>query len=96
MDLEKIAKLADLTLTEEEKNIIGPQLTDVVKFFDQLNEVNTDDITPTSQTTGLTDITRADEVNVTRTLKSEEALFNAKQENNNYFVVDAVIDYENS
>lgn len=84
MDLDKIARLADITLTEEEKSKLEPQLSEVVKFFDQLNEVNTDGVEPTSQTTGLIDVTRPDEIDVTRILPQD-----------GYFEVDALLDKDN-
>ena len=96
MDLDKIAKLADLTLSDEEKKEFESELGEVVKFFDQLGEVNTDSVTPTSQTTGLTDVLRKDQINPSRIFNTEESVLNGKEIHNNYFVVDQVIDYDAS
>lgn len=92
MDLSKLSKLADLTLSDTEAKELEPQLTEIIDFFDQLNEVDTQNTEPTSQTTGLVDVTRSDKINTTRILPVSEAVSNAKHEINNYFVVDALLD----
>lgn len=42
--VEKIAQLARLKLTEEEKETIGKQLISILEFVNQLNEVNTEGV----------------------------------------------------
>jgi len=91
LDLEKLAKLADLKLSDSEKKELEPQLAEVVEYFDQLKNIDTENTRPTSQTTGLVDVTRPDKINPTRILSAEEATSNAKLEHNNYFVVDALL-----
>ena len=39
-DVEHVAKLARLELTEEEKELYTKQLGDVLKYVDQMNEVD--------------------------------------------------------
>lgn len=60
--LEKIATLARLSLTEEEKVRYAKQLSQVLDYFDILNEVDTSQVEETCQVTGLSDIVRPDEV----------------------------------
>lgn len=60
-DIEKIAGLARLALTEEEKTQYARELSVVLDYFAQLNEVDTSDVPETCQVTGLEDVTRADE-----------------------------------
>jgi len=91
-DIKRISELATLTLTDKEIETFAPQLGEVVEYFDQLNEVDTSSTEPTSQTTGLEDVTRADEIDTTRVLSVEQAVLNAHHEHNNYFVVDALLD----
>jgi len=99
-DISRIAKLADLSLTNSEVKKFTKELGDVVEYFDTLNEVDTGNTKPTSQTTGLTNVLREDTVDVNRILSKEEALSNSEKVNNNYFKVNAVInktgDVENS
>lgn len=46
MDVRKIAKLAHLEITEEEVAIYTPQMADIVKYVEQLNELDTGDVEP--------------------------------------------------
>jgi aspartyl-tRNA(Asn)/glutamyl-tRNA(Gln) amidotransferase subunit C len=45
-DIEKIAQLAHLEITREELQIFAPQITDIVAYVEQLNEIDTHDVTP--------------------------------------------------
>ncbi len=88
-DLEHIAKLARIELTEEEKQTFLPQLDSVLDYLDILNQVNTDDISPTYQVNGLSNVIRADEVK--ESLPVELATSTAARVKDNYFVVTATI-----
>ena len=46
MDVRKIAKLAHLEITDEEVAIYTPQMANIVKYVEQLNELDTEDIEP--------------------------------------------------
>ena len=48
-EVEKIALLANLELTEDEKLSFSGQLAEIVEYIDQLNELDTSAITPWSQ-----------------------------------------------
>lgn len=74
-DLIRLAKLADIQITDSEISEIAPQLTEIVNFFDQLKEVDTSNVEPTSQTTGLVDVLRDDEIDVTRIIDKSEEIF---------------------
>lgn len=45
-DIEKVAQLAHLELDEEELNTFGRQMTEIVNYVEQLNELNTKDVEP--------------------------------------------------
>ena len=92
-DIDRIAKLSQLTLTVEEKNKLGKQLSSVINYFEELKQVDVGDTDPTSQTTGLTDILRPDEINPENILSAEEAISGKDDSkiNNNYFVVPMLI-----
>ncbi len=60
-EIEKIATLARLSLTEEEKNRYAEQLSQVLGYIDMLNEVDTSQVEETCQVTELSDIVRKDE-----------------------------------
>ena len=61
-DIEHIAKLARLKLSEEELEKYRAQLSDVFGYIDQLQEVDTTNVEPTAQVTGLENGFREDEV----------------------------------
>lgn len=45
-DVEHVAKLARLALSEEEKSLFTKQLADIVKYVESLNELDTTNIEP--------------------------------------------------
>lgn len=87
-----VAKLAKLPLADDEVELFSKQLSEVVTFFDELNEVDTENVEPTHQTTGLTDVLRRDEIKPVNILSVEEAVSQAKNVYNNLFVVPRLID----
>ena len=45
-DIEKVAELAHLELAPEELKIFGPQITEIVAYVEQLNELDTMNVEP--------------------------------------------------
>jgi aspartyl-tRNA(Asn)/glutamyl-tRNA(Gln) amidotransferase subunit C len=45
-DIKKIAQLAHLEITEEERRIFAPQIAEIVAYVEQLNEIDTSAIEP--------------------------------------------------
>jgi aspartyl-tRNA(Asn)/glutamyl-tRNA(Gln) amidotransferase subunit C len=88
-DLEHIAKLARIELTDAEKDTFLPQLESVIEYFDILNQVNTDGVEPTYQVNNLYNVLRTDEV--TKSLPVNLATSTAARTKDNYFVVTATI-----
>jgi aspartyl-tRNA(Asn)/glutamyl-tRNA(Gln) amidotransferase subunit C len=46
MDVKHVAKLAHLEITDEEVAIYTPQLAEIVKYVEQLNELETESVEP--------------------------------------------------
>ena len=46
MDVRKIAKLAHLEISDEEVALYTPQMNDIVKYVEQLNALDTENIEP--------------------------------------------------
>jgi len=90
-DVEHIARLAKLNLTPQEILKYQKQLSEVVSYVSELSEIDTSDIEPTSQTTGLTNVVRNDEVKANG-LTQKEALSGTEETYNGYFVVPMVLD----
>jgi aspartyl-tRNA(Asn)/glutamyl-tRNA(Gln) amidotransferase subunit C len=59
-EVEHIAKLARLGLSEKEKEKYAKELGGILDYIGKLNEVDTQNIEPTSQVTGLENILRQD------------------------------------
>jgi len=45
-DIRKIAELAHIEITEDELNVFGPQMSEIVQYVEQLNAVDTSNIEP--------------------------------------------------
>lgn len=90
-DVKHVANLAKLNLTEEELKKFVPQLSSIVDYISSLNEVDTQGVEPTSQTTGLTNVFNPDEVSSERVLTQDEALSGTDNIHNGYFKVKAIL-----
>ncbi len=84
-DVEHVAKLARLELTEEEKELYTKQLGDVLKYVDQMNEVDTSNVKPMSHAIDFVNVMREDRVVYDHT--KEELMANAPDEENGFFKV---------
>lgn len=84
-DVEHVAKLARLELTEEEKELYTKQLGDVLKYVDQMNEVDTANVEPLSHPIDFVNVMRDDVVHYEQT--KEQLMANAPDEENGFFKV---------
>lgn len=89
-NITAVAHLARLTLTPDDEKRLPGQMAETLSSVDVLNEMPTNDLSPTSQVTGLTNITREDMVEPS--LSPEEALANAARTHNGFFVVPYVFE----
>lgn len=89
-EVKHIAKLAGLTLSESEVEIFSGQLSETILYVEKLNELPTEKVSSTSQTTGLKNVFREDEVK--SSFSQEQALGNAKKTYKGYFVTKPVFD----
>ncbi|GMK42137.1 aspartyl/glutamyl-tRNA(Asn/Gln) amidotransferase subunit C [Paenibacillus sp. CCS19] len=89
-DVQHVANLARLALTDEEKETFTGQLNAILKYADKLNELNTDGVEPTSHVLPLANVMRADEVRPS--LPIEAVLRNAPDEEDGQIKVPAVLE----
>lgn len=89
IDVFKVAKLANIPLTKEETNL-GKQLEETLSYIENLGEVKTENVEPTSQVTGLENVVREDKP--TPSLSQKEALQNSRSTINGFFKVDAILE----
>ena len=90
IDIDYVARLANLPLTRAEKKTFKKQLKDILVYVSKLQEVETKNIEPIGHITGLINTTREDET--APSITQEEALKNAPQTHNGFFEVDAVFE----
>ena len=45
-DIEKIAQLAHLEISDEERKMFAPQISEIVSYVEQLNEIDTGNVEP--------------------------------------------------
>jgi aspartyl-tRNA(Asn)/glutamyl-tRNA(Gln) amidotransferase subunit C len=64
-DIKKIALLARLKLTEDEEVRLGRQFEGILEHIDQLNQLDTENVEPTSHVLPLQNVFREDEVKQT-------------------------------
>lgn len=89
-DVTHVANLAKLELTESEIEKFQPQLSSIINFISELNEVDTDGVEPTYSTAGLTNVLHNDEV-IASSLGVDEALSGTDSYYNDYFKVEAIL-----
>lgn len=89
-DVKHLAKLANLPITDERLAILAEQLATTFSYVDTLQKTDTSNLAETNQVTGLSNVWREDRVDPTRTFTQEQALQNAHQQHNGYFVVPAI------
>lgn len=89
-DVEHVAKLARLDLSNEEKERYTEQLNAILKYAEKLNELNTDDVTPTTHVLPIRNVMREDESRPS--LPIEKVMANAPEEEEGQFKVPAVLE----
>lgn len=81
-EVRKVANLARLKITEEEEVAFTTQLNSILGYFEQLSELDTTDVPPTTRAIELSNITRPDELDP---FTDKEALRSAAPEQQGEF-----------
>jgi aspartyl-tRNA(Asn)/glutamyl-tRNA(Gln) amidotransferase subunit C len=90
INVQRVAKLANLKITPDEETKLEKQLSDALEYIAILDEVDTKDVKPTSQVTGLENVTQEDVAR--ESLSQEQALANTKNNHNGSFKVKAILE----
>jgi aspartyl-tRNA(Asn)/glutamyl-tRNA(Gln) amidotransferase subunit C len=88
--VEHVAQLARLALQPEEKQRFTEQLNAILTYMEQLNDVPTAGVEPTAHVVDLANVWRAD--TVCKTLAVEDALANAPETAQHFFVVPRIVE----
>ena len=87
--IDRIAHLARLKFSDEEKTALRTDLERMIEFVEKLKEVNTTGVEPLLHITDAVNVLREDEVR--QTISKEDALLNAPVTDGNFFKVPKVI-----
>ena len=88
-EVEHIAWLAQIELTDEEKKLFTNQFNTMIEYFHIIDEADTKDVKPTLQILNLTDVLREDIVE--KSISSDSALANAPRKEKGYFKAPKII-----
>ena len=89
-DVEYVARLARLKLSETEKEAHAEQLNKILGYMDKLNQLDTTHIKPTSHVVEMRNVFRGDYVKPS--IPVDNALLNASDKKDNFFRVPKVIE----
>ena len=89
-EVAHVANLARLEISELEMDEFTIQLNAILEYADKLNQLNTEDITPTAHVMPINNVFREDEI--APCLPREAALANAPEEEDGMFRVPPVIE----
>jgi aspartyl-tRNA(Asn)/glutamyl-tRNA(Gln) amidotransferase subunit C len=90
MDIEKVARLARLELSEEEKETFANQLEQILTHMEQLNQLDTNGVEPTSHAIPVYNVFREDEVKAS--FSQEEVLAIAPDQEDGHLKVPRIIE----
>ena len=88
--VRRVARLSRLKLNEAEVTRLSDELSQVLHYVDQLNEVNVTGVEPMAHAIEMTNVFRPDEPRPS--LTREQALSNAPKSDGKYFLVPPILD----
>ena len=89
-DVEHVAKLARMSLSEEEKTMFTEQLGNILEYINELNELDTENVEPMAHPVPASNIMREDKVS--QEFTTDDMLSNAPQEEDGYYRVPKITD----
>ncbi|UOQ48965.1 Asp-tRNA(Asn)/Glu-tRNA(Gln) amidotransferase subunit GatC [Gracilibacillus caseinilyticus] len=88
--VKHVANLARLALTDEEVETFTKQLGDIINYAELINELDTDNVEPTTHVLDLKNVMRKDEPK--EWITKEEALKNAPDQKDGQFRVPSILE----
>ncbi len=89
-EVEKVARLARLEITEAEKHAFAEQLSSILTYMEQLKAVETEGVEPTTTVLKQTNVFRKDETRLS--LPAERVLANAPDSEDGHFKVPRILE----
>jgi aspartyl-tRNA(Asn)/glutamyl-tRNA(Gln) amidotransferase subunit C len=91
-DIEKLSELVKLPVSDSEKSKLSGMLSQTTEYIDMLDELDTSNVEPTYQVTGLINVFQSEDLS--QTLTQEEVLQNAKEKKEGMIATSAVLERE--
>ena len=88
-EVEHVAWLARVELSEEEKDRFTKQLNEILNYFQKISEANTEGVPPTCHVLDLVNVYREDVVS--SSLFADEALKNAPKKEERFFKAPRIV-----
>jgi aspartyl-tRNA(Asn)/glutamyl-tRNA(Gln) amidotransferase subunit C len=89
-EVEHVAKLGRLELSDQEKEKLTDQLSNILTYVEKLNELNTSGVEPTSHVLDINNVMREDVPH--ESLSQERALANAPEKAAGHYKVPKIIE----
>lgn len=89
-DVARIARLARIEIDPEKRTALAAELSNIMGWIEQLNEVDTENVPPMTSVSETSPTLRADEV--TDGDKVDDILQNAPEQQDAHFVVPKVVE----
>ncbi|MFD2045212.1 Asp-tRNA(Asn)/Glu-tRNA(Gln) amidotransferase subunit GatC [Ornithinibacillus salinisoli] len=87
--VKHVANLARLEVSEQEAEMFTEQLSSIITFAEQLNELDTEGVEPTTHVLDLKNVMRKDEPK--KWITKEEAIKNAPDQQNGQYRVPSIL-----
>jgi aspartyl-tRNA(Asn)/glutamyl-tRNA(Gln) amidotransferase subunit C len=88
-DVEHVATLAHIELTEQEKALFTEQFNDILEYFKKIDAIDTNGIEPTYHVLDISNVSRTDETKPS--LSPEEVLRNAPKKEKNFLKAPRIV-----
>jgi aspartyl-tRNA(Asn)/glutamyl-tRNA(Gln) amidotransferase subunit C len=90
IDIKRISYLAKLKLPQEKEEFYANSLKDIIKWVDNLKQIDTNEVIPLHNVTNASESIRNDEINKHNSV--EDILNNAPERAKNFFKVPKVVE----
>ena len=90
ISIEHLARLARLSVPDDEKKLFANQIDSILNYMDKLNELDTRNIEPTSHVVSLSNVVREDLTKAS--LDRKDALMNAPDKTDKFYRVPKIIE----
>jgi len=90
ISIDHLARLARLSLSDDEKKLFENQINGILSYMDKLNELDTANVEPTSHVISISNVVRDDLPKAS--LDREDALMNAPDRTDKFYRVPKIIE----